>query len=171
MSKLVVEEIENAAGVNPYSITLGTEVAHGGGTTRTLTDIPSDVKHVVVMIEQLSTNSTSNIILRIGPSGGVVTSGYDCDAGSFSNNYANQTDGFALVRTTVAASLYNGVYHLHLFNASANQWCFSGGATTNNDGFGTWGHVSLSGALNKMTITTTGGSDVFDSGAVNIQFQ
>ena len=171
MSKLVVAEIEDAGGSNPYSVTLGTEVAHGGGATRTLTDIPSGVKKVTVMIEQLSTSGTSNIILRIGPSGGVVTSGYDCDAGSFSNNYANQTDGFALVRTTVAASLYNGVYHLHLFNASANQWCFSGGCSTNNDAHGTWGHVSLSGALNKISITTTGGSNVFDSGAVNIQFQ
>ena len=170
-AKIVVAEIEDAAGSNPYSITLGTEVAHGGGATRTLTDIPSGVKHVVVMLEQLSTGGTSNIILRIGPSGGVVTSGYDCDAASTSNNYANQTDGFALVRTTVAASLYNGAYHLDLFNASTNQWCFSGGATTNNDAFGTYGHVSLSGALNKLTITTTGGSDVFDSGNVNISFQ
>jgi hypothetical protein len=152
-------------------ITLGTEAAHGGGASRTLTDIPVGVKRVIVMIEQLSTGGTSNIILRIGPSGGVVTSGYDCDTSSISADTANQTDGFALVRTTVNASLYNGVYHLDLFNASTNQWFFSGGATTNNDGFLGYGHVSLGGALNKLTITTTGGSDVFDSGNVNISFQ
>ena len=171
MSKLVVGEIEDADGSNPFSITLGTEAAHGGGSSRTLTDIPSGVKKVTIMIEQLSSNGTDDYILQIGPSGGVVTSGYDCDAGALGNNYTNSTAGFLLIQTTVAASLYNGTYHLYLFNSSTNQWCFSGGCTTNNDGHVSHGHVSLSGALNKISITTTGGSNVFDSGAVNINFQ
>ena len=171
MGKLIVNEIEDTDGSNPYSITLGTEVAHGGGATRTLTDIPSGVKNVTIMIEQLSTGGTSIPILRIGPSGGVVSSGYDCDAGALGNSYANSTAGFLLMETKVAASLYNGTYHLYLFNSSTNQWCFSGGCTTNNDGHVSHGHVSLSGALNKISITTTGGSNVFDSGAVNINFQ
>ena len=171
MSKIVVGEIEDAAGSNPYSITLGTEVAHGGGTTRTLTDIPSGVKKVTVMIEQLSSNGTDNYLLQIGPSGGVETSGYDCDAGSMNNAYTNSTAGFLLMQTTVAASLYNGTYHLYLFNSSDNQWGFSGGCSTNNDAFVTHGQKSISGVLNKISITTTGGSNVFDSGAVNIQFQ
>jgi len=171
MSKLVVGEIEDAGGSNPYSVTLGTEVAHGGGATRTLTDIPSGVKKVTIMIEQLSTAGTSVPLLRIGPSGGVVSSGYDCDAGALGNSYLNSTAGFLLMETKVAASLYNGTYHLYLFNASTNQWCFSGGCTTDNNGHVSHGHVSLSGALNKISITTTGGSNVFDSGAVNIQFQ
>ena len=41
MSKLVVGEIEDAAGGNPYNITLGTSVATTSGTAVTYTDIPA----------------------------------------------------------------------------------------------------------------------------------
>ena len=76
MSKLVVEEIENTAGANPYSVSLGTENTTTGGATLDFTGIPAGVKVVRLILQTVSGGGTSGFIVQIGPSGGVETSGY-----------------------------------------------------------------------------------------------
>ena len=52
MSKLVVAEIEDAAGGNPYSITISAEQATTSLAARDFTSIPAGVKEIKILLRR-----------------------------------------------------------------------------------------------------------------------
>ena len=174
MSKLVVGEIEDAAGGNPYSITLTAEQSTTSNTSIDFEDIPAGVKHITVMFAGMSTSGTSVSIIQIGDSGGSVeTSGYLSGARRLTTT-TDFTTGFA-TGNNEAAAVIHGAMELFLEDSSNNHWVCTG--TTYNSGGGggvsTYfaGGKSLSATLDIVRITTVNGSDTFDAGAASIQFQ
>ena len=139
------------------------------------TGIPSWVDRVTVMFSGVSTSGTSNIQLQIGPSGGVETSGYTgyvSRLASASNPTAVFSGGFLATESTAAANTYSGSFVFTL--VSSNQWICNGQITGTNATFLTTivvGAKTLSGALDRIRITTVGGSDTFDAGSINILYE
>jgi len=174
MSKLVVGEIEDAAGANPYSITLGTESTTTGGSSIDITSIPSGVKKITILITGLSANADSNLIVQLGDSGGVETSGYVSTTSRDSGGTAAFTNGFNFEDEGSGAGgeTWQGVMELCLQDSSANtwsSWSMSGGSSQN---FHQCGTKSLSATLDRVRLTTTGGSATFDvNSGINIQYQ
>ena len=176
-AKIVTEEIENAAGANPYNITLGTSVATTSGTAVTYTDIPAGTSKIIIIGKDVSTNGSNEIRTQLGTSGGLVTSGYDSTIVGLPNS-ANcatntQTNSLAITQGIGAGETRSWLQTICLLDASLDVWvCSVVGArkTGENECFSGGGWVDLSGDLTQLKIFMDG-SDAFDSGRINIQFE
>jgi hypothetical protein len=150
-------------------ITSGTAVTTTSGTTADFTGIPSTAKRITVMFSQVSTNGTSPIIVQLG-SGSVQTTGYFgfCVNGITSGSVI--TSGINTSASQDADSLHSGNFAFTLLNG--NTWVVSGLMSDRNAN-GTYfsGNVTLSGALDRVRITTINGTDAFDSGSINILYE
>jgi hypothetical protein len=162
---------------NPSSslITSGTAVASTSGTSIDFTSIPSWVKRVTVMFDAVSTNGTSLLLVRLGTSSGVETTGYLSGAAQSASGvgYSFSTVGFVISvgANTTAASSYNGA--LILTNLNSNIWVGNGSLYEPNWTVGNFmsGSKTLAGTLDRVRITTTNGTDTFDAGSINILYE
>ena len=147
------------------------------GTAIDFTGIPAGVRRITVMFSGVSTNGTSNIILQIGSSGGIQTTGY-VGAGTLlttgSSVFAvSFTTGFGY-RTENATATYSGATQILLCNAASNVWVATGTLGSDSSplaGYTTGGTKTLSGTLDRVRITTLNGTDVFDAGSINILYE
>ena len=153
-----------------------TAVASTSGTSIDFTGIPSWAKRITVMLSGVSTSGSSAVVIQIG-SGSVSTSGYFSTASyaAAAGTFLYITNAFTLYTrgTAAAAAIRYGAVQLVLLNN--NTWCLSG-----NIGFGAIGQVSnscagtsptLGGALDRVRITTSGCTDTFDAGSINIIYE
>ena len=162
------------SGYSGSTITQGTQVASTSGTSISFTSIPSWVKKITVLLNGTSLSGTSNFLFQIG-SGSTDTSGYlsRCVAtGSAANVTGNSTSGMLLISGD-AGNLFYGA--LNIYNISGNIWVFSGtmAATNGTSTFSvmTGGNHTTSSSLDRVVITTVNGTDTFDAGAINIQYE
>lgn len=157
-------------GVQVTPRTLGTAQASTSGTSIDFTSIPSWAKEIKIMFSGVSTSGTNNWLIQIGDSGGIETSGY-LGASSLGGAFTNHTDGFGL-RFNTSGTTVHGVVTLSLMNAAAFTWASSGnvGRSDSADLCATAGVKSTSAALDRVRITTVGGTDTFDAGSINIQY-
>ena len=153
----------------------GTSVASTSGTSIDFTGIPSWVKRVTVLYSGVSTSATSNYLVQIG-AGSVTSTGYlsasiTAQSGSSSSAGATTTAGFVVADAVAAAYLYSG--SIVIQNISGNVWVQSGLLTNTTAVRSSLsnGQVTLSGALDRVRITTANGTDTFDAGSINILFE
>lgn len=162
---------------NSGAFVAGTAVASTSGTSIDFTGIPSWVKRVTVMFNEVSTNGSSIVQVQIG-SGSVTTSGYKSNSSYSAANaaqYGYATSGFILEASGVAASTVqrSGSIILSLFGS--NVWVASGDIASGPTQLITnsCGGVSptLGGVLDRVRITTVNGTDAFDAGSINILYE
>lgn len=151
----------------------GTAQASTSGTSITFSSIPSWAKRITVMFNGVSLSGTANYLVQIG-SGSVVTTGYVSvgTATGTTSGSQNTTSGF-MIYASNAALVFNGTMTLCLM--SGNTWVESHVVSTAAGVVSTYygGGVSpaLSGALDRVVITTTNGTDTFDAGSINILYE
>ena len=162
--------------VTAAKVTQGTKVASTSGTAINFTGVPAGAKRVTLSMQGVSTNGTSPHRILIGDSGGLETSGYLgaqalVSSGGFSSSTGNVSDGMRITQTQ-AADTGNGTVVVNLIDASTNTWGMSviSGQTTNQLTISA-SSKSLSAALDRITYTTVNGSDAFDAGLINIQYE
>ena len=157
----------------PNPLTLGTAVASTSGTAIDFTGIPSWVKRVTVVLQGISTNGSSAYLVRLGTSGGVVTSGYVSSGNQLNpaSSSASSTAGFNFV---IDSAGYICTGNIVFNNISSNTWVASytlsltGVATGSAIG---GGHINLGATLDRVRITTVNGTDTFDAGSINIMYE
>lgn len=155
------------------AITSGTAVASTSGTSIDFTSIPSWVKRITVMFNGVSTTGTSLIQVQLGDSGGFETtsySGYYAWISTSAVSGASSTTGFQFNSNSAGNNLAGNVV---ICNLSGNIWTASlmvgsPGAGTSNTGGGV---KELSATLDRIRITTVNGTDTFDAGSINIQYE
>jgi hypothetical protein len=150
-------------------LTLATSVATTSGTSIDFTGIPSWVKRITMMLNGVSTNGTSNLLVQIGDSGGIENTGYVSTACDRSDE-TQGTAGFILTSGNAAATASSGLFVCCL--AGANTWISS--ATLSRSDVGGWtsaGTKALSDTLDRIRLTTVNGTDTFDAGSVNIIYE
>lgn len=170
----VPSEIQGQGGqaiIGGAKITLAVSQATTSGTALDYTAIPAGVKRITLMFNQLSTNGAALILLQLG-SGSIQTTGY---IGAFSlltgtvatSSFAGS--GFAFAGG--ATSVVTGSITLNL--VASNTWTCSGSmGYSNSAGTGlVAGSGALSGMIDRLRLTTTNGTDAFDSGFINILFE
>ena len=171
--------VTNGSGVLSFAsrsrFVLSTSVASTSGTSISFTGIPSWVNRVSVIFNDVSTTGAASFIVQLGTGGGPTykTTGYAAYgvlAGT--NSVVGQafTTGFALFNGLTAADGYGGI--ATFATLGSNLWSASSNIASNNGqgGFG-GGYVTLSAALTAIRITTSTGTDTFDSGTINIIYE
>lgn len=161
-------------------LVLGTAKASTSGTGIDFspvdsTGIPSWVKRITVMFNGVSTSGASNYLVQIG-SGSFVATGY------LSNGASVGGGGYAATAATSGFIVINGdgatsntiAGQMILTAAGSNSWIachnVSSVSAIPRPGHGA-GSITLSGALDRIRITTVNGTDTFDAGSINIMYE
>jgi hypothetical protein len=158
------------------AITAGTSVASTSGTSIDFTGIPSWVKRVTVMFDGVSTNGSSNPLIQIGD-GSIQSSGYS--SGSRDTTSTTAGGGSGSTAGLILASAGDGnvfTGHIVLTLVSSNTWCGSHNIYLTISGshyslVGAGISPALSGALDRIRLTTVNGTDTFDAGSINILYE
>jgi hypothetical protein len=155
-------------------ITQGTAVASTSGTSIDFTGIPSWVKRITVLFNGVSTNGSSFLRIQIG-SGSVDTTGYASTNGTIGpvsvSGASGGTAGWDIISNS-SANTNSG--SATLFLVSLNNWVFNSLTTMTtsvNTSIASGNKSALSGALDRVRITTVNGTDTFDAGTINILYE
>ena len=156
------------------AITSGTAVTLTTQTAIDFTSIPSWVKRITVMLADVSMATlNANALIRIGPSGTVVSTGYSNSyiQTNGSNTFALQTGttGFIVGFTSNAANNINAVAVLTL--VGSNMWSYSSNSVESGSSRAhiSLGSISLGGTLNILSVVLA--SSTFDGGTINILYE
>lgn len=149
--------------------TVGTPVATTSGTSNSFTGVASTATQLIVMLNGVSTNGTSRVMLQLRDSGGVETSGYIANGG-YSTNGTEITTGFPISDNQGASDALYGTFTLTKYNG--NEWLatwniYQKGQNKFSTGSGT---KTLSGTLDGVVLTTVSGADTFDAGGFNVNY-
>ena len=146
----------------------GTAVT-ASGTSVDFTGIPSWVKRITVMFSGVSLSGSAFLLIQLGDSGGIETSGYISSTCNQSGTVTSSTSGYvaggqgaALIFSgtmTISALGSNAWISSHTAKLSTSATCYGGGDKT------------LSDTLDRIRITTTNGTDTFDAGTINILYE
>ena len=158
------------------NIVSGTSQATTSGTSFTFTGIPSWAKRITVLFNGVSLSGTDNFLIQIG-SGSVTTSGYNSATGYGGTSSgvtapATSTSGFVCQDGSSANVIYGNVL-IHLFSNYTYISAYTAGSVQSgstpyfNVGGGS---VTLSGALDRVKILTTG-TNTFTAGSINILYE
>lgn len=164
-----------AAAVTPAKLsqplTQGTAQATTSGVNVDFTGIPSWVKRITVMFNGVSTSGSSNLQIQIG-GGSVETTGYNSCANSFNNapGTSTATNGFLLWNVITATYLFDGV--VNITNVGGNVWVTSGTMISETGAVTVFGgRKTTASTLDRIRVTTAGGTDTFDAGSINILYE
>ena len=158
--------------MNSSVITSGTAIATTSGTSASFTSIPSWVKRIIFVFNNVSHNGFDDMLVQLG-SGSFATSGYSATAtaGSGGVTTTTTTSGHPAAHGTNPPSFYNG--RAVFENISGNTWVGSSLLlATGTAGYAMGAsNITLSGVLDRIRLTTTNGTDTFDAGSVNILYE
>jgi hypothetical protein len=127
------------------------------------------------MLSGVSTNGTSNLLLQLGISSGVVTTGYAGAAALVGAATANSTSTAGILLTPSQGNLTvtQGAVTLSRFDTSTNVWVSTGAlGSSDSPNMALSGFTkTLSATLDRIRLTTVGGVNTFDAGSINILYE
>ena len=139
-------------------------VSPSGTSAVNFTSIPAGVRQVTVMLEQLSLNNNDDLLIQLGDSGGIETSGYISRcvwSGGLESTLGMVIDSNAVTKWT-GAMTFTRVHTTNRFvqthtviDPDQNEQRVGAGSKT------------LSGELTQLRVVPTG-SNTFDNGSVSI---
>lgn len=154
-------------------VKLQPSVTASGQTQINFTGIPAWVNRITVIAAGLSTNGTSQVLIRLGDSGGIEATGYlSTVAGSSGTSigHADQTTGFFLGAPLAATDAISG--RCTISRLSGNTWVADTATKRSTTAFiESAGDKTLSDVLTQLRITTANGTDTFDAGSVAISWE
>jgi hypothetical protein len=152
-------------------LTRATAVAATSGAAIDFTGLPSWAKRITVMFSNVSTSGANNIQVQLG-SGSFTTTGYTSSAAHLwaTPTVANSISGLLVTGSLGAAAVHFG--SMVITNVTGNTWVAQSGVGRSDAFFESGGGgVALSGVLDRVRITTVGGTDTFDAGTINIMYE
>jgi len=165
----------SGATINGGTITLGTAQATTSGTAIDFTGIPSWVKRITVILENVSASGSSPRIVQLGTSSGIDNLSYSSYFATYNSTSGSQGS------TTAGFGVWNNANNdtiwaiMTICQISSNKWVssHSGGMFngTSNYSIHGGGSKTLSGVLDRIRLTHVNGTDTFDSGSANIMYE
>ena len=153
------------------AITAATALTASGSSVD-FTSVPSWVKRITVILNNISFAAAGTLKIRIG-AGSLSTSGYSSIGSVFNNGPAitisSVTDGVSAVSSSSGTTQIIGQAVLTLINT--NEWVCAGsfGRITDNLSVITQGSITLGGTLDRVSLVAT--TSTFDAGTVNIFYE
>jgi hypothetical protein len=141
------------------------------GTTALFSGIPAWAKKITIGFSSVTYASTSLLMVQLGTSGGLVTSGYTGYAYTPATP-ASMSTSFLVQAANNSGNAHSGTATLMLVDSANNIWVFSavGGGVATNTASMAGGRVALSSALTQLQVSTVAGT-TFSAGAVNILYE
>lgn len=143
------------------------------GSSVDFTGIPSWVKRITVTVTDISFAANGSSRIRLGTSGGLVSSGYTMTASSINSpstiTVTSVTDGIAVISSGAAATVATGQFVI--VNVTGNTWQCNGflSRLADNTTAFSVGNITLSGTLDRLSIVAT--TSTFDAGTINILYE
>jgi len=151
-----------------------TAVATTSGTTIDFGSLPSGIKEIKVCFSSVRLNSTDDILVQLGDSGGVETSSYVSTSTLTSTgvNTLTATNGFVVNTAGTSGLIIHGVMTLVLLDSATNTWSasYSFGREGASGAIYGGGSKSLSGELTTVRLTSAGGANSYNGGTANITY-
>ena len=155
-------------------VLLSDDVSTTSGTSITFPSsgsIPSWATKITLLFDRVSTTGGSEFLVQLGTSGGAITSGYDSSSSNSSGStLETSTAGFVLYVNAGSSELTG---KMEIQRAGTSKGWISA-HTMKNDGNTRDGAGVLtthSGTVDKVILTTEGGSNTFDGGAVTVYYE
>ena len=166
----------NGAAANPswQSVPVqGTSQAFSGSSI-TFTSIPATAKMITISVAQMGTASSTDVLVRLGTSSGVVTTGYQSTGSNFQQDSGSGGDGGSTNSTVgffvnLGSLIASGT--IRITNISGNTWVCDHTLGAENANFSMFGggRITLSGVLDRVQLATVSGN--FDAaGSANILY-
>lgn len=151
----------------------GTAQNTTSGSSFLFTGIPSWAKRVSIVFNGVTKSAGANLLVQIG-SGSVVSTGYSCvisQAAAAAVASSTATTGFAFYTQNSTSHAMHGA--ATLANVSGNIWVFNGllADPVQTTLHSTAGMLTLSGALDRINITTSTGTETFSAGSINVVWE
>lgn len=147
------------------------------GTSISWLSIPSWVKRITMILRGVSTNGTSNWLVRIGGGGSFLNGGYTSSStySSASSIASSSTAGFLLAYGSYSSAAATIDGHVVITQVEYNWWVASHCLGSNSNGASLFGGgaVDLGSEMpfDRVRLTTVNGTDTFDAGRVNIFYE
>jgi hypothetical protein len=152
-------------------LTSMTAQATTSGTSKDFTDIPSWVKRITVIFNGVSSTGNNNLLVQLGTSGGIETTGYSSLVASDRGSEYTSTTGLLVAPSgsTTNNSKLSGTITILLVSGTTfvsstccadldgNERSFTGG-----------GNKTLASALTQLKVLST---VAFDAGSVNVMYE
>lgn len=155
----------------PPTLTSGTAITTNGAASYSFTDIPASAKNIRLMFRDVSTSTNAGIQLKIGTSGGIVTSGYTGNILTVDSTTVSQSGALsdAFILTTIGSTLlFSGI--IELAEIQSNIWVhrsqLGAGGTRSHLSVG---QLSLGAELTTLQILV--GVGTFDGGTINVLYE
>jgi hypothetical protein len=148
-------------------ITSSTAAPSTSGSAVDFVNIPSWVKRITVMLQGVSTNGNSGVVvvLGYGATPTYVITGYS--GGSYNGSASNNSASFIISNSSTAADVRSGIVTFALFDGTT--WVSSGSVATNaGNASSSGGYVTIGAALTAISVRTAA---VFDLGSINIFYE
>lgn len=165
----IADSVASSYVVNRFRYQATSEVATTSGASADFLTLPLWAKKITITFDGVSTNGANILAIQLGTSSGLVTTGYLSAAGqtsaaSVSTNF--YSGGLLLSQNNSSSDLRFG--HMLLTKNSSNTWIASSVSPLGNVGSVGYGggRINLPGVLDRIRITTVGGTDIFDAGSV-----
>jgi len=141
------------------------------GTSKEYDGIPSWATKITLLFDRVSTSGGSELLVQLGTSGGTITSNYDSSSANLSGTTAEtSTAGFVLYVNNASSEL-TGKMEIQRAGTS-NKWISAHTMKHSNntrDGAGVL--TTYSGTIDRVVVTTEGGSETFDGGAITVYYE
>jgi len=157
---------KHLAGSDSSYVRAGT-TATTSGTSIDITALPPLIERLYIVFDGVSLSGTDNLLVQLGDSGGLETSGYTSSS-VFGGGGVSSSSGF-IVRLTDAARVFTGIMTLQ--RMTGQQWiCTHNGHSTTAVASSGGGTKTLSAELDRFSLVATGANS-FDAGAVGYAYQ
>lgn len=168
----VPSEIQGQGGqaiIGSTKMILAPSVATTSGTAIDFTGIPSWVKRISILMTGISTNGTSLVVLQVG-AGSIQASGYSGATSLIQAATVSSANNTANFSTAANAAIATFTGKLMLTHMGANLWIADGllGFSSSTSTVVIGGGVTVTGVLDRVRLTTAGGTDAFDNGVVTV---
>jgi hypothetical protein len=135
--------------------------------------IPSWARRVTLLVNGVSTNGTSDILVQLGTGGVPTASGYT------GNAVFSWASGIVPVSSTAGIPIFNNAAsythygELAFTNIAGNTWLASGQFVSSGTAGAivSGGVVTLAGALNYLRVVSANGTAAFDAGQINLLYE
>ncbi len=153
--------------IKPSIVTMPEQAA--SGTNINFTGIPDWVSRIHVMFSGVSSNGNANHLVQLGTAGGIVNTGYVSACQQYPT-VATSNNGFLASGAMVGELIMTGT--MVLSKVASNKWqatVVNHGATGNMQ-IGS-GAVVINGTVDRVRVTTVGGTQAYDAGTIGVMYE